>query len=621
MTLKRQLAITLLLVLMVPLAGLLVLDRLRAALLASQPAAQHSIAQVLAASLDASLIPDTSASAMPVPVQHPPHELMVDGYADDWLDWSEAGLIELDGHTRIRLASDGLYLYGLMESRSDTHHWQLWPNSSQPEAMQITTTRPGFQRARQHPDAERLLANWQVSGDRSTLEWRLPIRLLGKQWQLAAGQDAPAWRLQALLANSTLQQQLADLTPPGQRLWLVEENGWVLADSGSTDAEYPRSDWWVSWLGQHWLLGAQAPSLPTSSLQLPPPIGQPGHEWLQRGDRQLQVMSRQAVNQAPGWHLVLEAPAQLDGLLSPATLAGMGLMALLGFLLAPLGILLASHRLRQRIAKLRNTSRQAMHDPQQRLPDHGAGDELDQLSADFNRLLDTLGEQNDYLAQLGARLGHEMRTPLTAARSSLQNLAVSDAHNQHLLQRAEDNLQRLARLLQALGEARRLEDGLVQAEWIDCDIHALARNTMASAKAIDDQHRYRCIVSETPLTVHCAPDLLVLALEKLLANAREFTPADGQIRLSLHSQADQLELRLSNSASQITPGQEEKIFDNLVSLRKNNSEQPHLGLGLHIVRLVARIHGGRVHAFNTSDGVSFVIRLPLRPCPPARYQE
>lgn len=621
MTLKRQLALTLLLVLMVPLTGLLVLDRLRAALIASQPAAQHSVAQVLAASLDASLIPDTSPSATPISVQHPPHELMVDGYADDWLDWSEAGLIELDEHTQIRLASDGLYLYGLVEADGDTRHWRLWPDSSRPEAMQITSARPGFQRARQHPEAERLLANWQVSGDRSTLEWRLPMRLLGKQWQVATGLETPAWPLQALVANSALQQQLSELTPPGQRLWLVEKNGWVLAESGSAASEHPRSDWWVSWLGQHWLLGAQAPSLPSSSLQLAPPIGQPGHEWLQRGDRQLQVISRQPVPQAPGWHLVLEAPAQLDGLLSPATLVGMGLMALLGFLLAPLGILFASHRLRRRISHLRNTSRQAMQDPQQRLPDHGAGDELDQLSADFNRLLDTLGEQNDYLAQLGARLGHEMRTPLTAARSSLQNLTVSDTHNQQLLQRADDNLQRLARLLQALGEARRLEDGLEQAEWLDCDIHALARNTMASASAIDDQHRYRCIVSQAPLTVYCAPDLLVLALEKLLANAREFTPTDGQIRLSLHNQADQLELRLSNSASQIEPGQEERIFDNLVSLRKGDSEQSHLGLGLHIVRLVARIHAGHVHAFNTSDGVSFVIRLPLRPSRSTRSRE
>jgi signal transduction histidine kinase len=56
----------------------------------------------------------------------------------------------------------------------------------------------------------------------------------------------------------------------------------------------------------------------------------------------------------------------------------------------------------------------------------------------------------------------------------------------------------------------------------------------------------------------------------------------------------------------------ERLFDSLVSLREHRGNGQHLGLGLHIVRLVAEAHGGKVSARNLPDdqGVEFSIRLP-----------
>jgi signal transduction histidine kinase len=57
----------------------------------------------------------------------------------------------------------------------------------------------------------------------------------------------------------------------------------------------------------------------------------------------------------------------------------------------------------------------------------------------------------------------------------------------------------------------------------------------------------------------------------------------------------------------------DRLFDSMVSLREKKGDTPHLGLGLHIVRLVAEFHGGSVAAENlpAGDGVVFTVRLPL----------
>jgi two-component system, OmpR family, sensor histidine kinase ChvG len=53
-----------------------------------------------------------------------------------------------------------------------------------------------------------------------------------------------------------------------------------------------------------------------------------------------------------------------------------------------------------------------------------------------------------------------------------------------------------------------------------------------------------------------------------------------------------------------------KLFESMVSVRKDEGRgEPHLGLGLYIVRLVAEFHGGKVEALDREDGSGVVIRV------------
>jgi K+-sensing histidine kinase KdpD len=73
------------------------------------------------------------------------------------------------------------------------------------------------------------------------------------------------------------------------------------------------------------------------------------------------------------------------------------------------------------------------------------------------------------------------------------------------------------------------------------------------------------------------------------------------------------ELAVRNSGSTLPDDYKDRLFDSLVSVRANRDAEPHLGLGLYIVRLGVAAHDGQVSARNlpAGAGVEFLIRLPV----------
>ena len=104
----------------------------------------------------------------------------------------------------------------------------------------------------------------------------------------------------------------------------------------------------------------------------------------------------------------------------------------------------------------------------------------------------------------------------------------------------------------------------------------------------------------------------------MFANACSFTPADGWIALSLQPVADGALVRVANSGPLLPAAMQERLFDSLVSLRGRDHRgdgAPHLGFGLHVVRLVAQRHGGHARCANLPGGDGVEFRLILRGIP------
>jgi dedicated sortase system histidine kinase len=295
---------------------------------------------------------------------------------------------------------------------------------------------------------------------------------------------------------------------------------------------------------------------------------------------------------------------------------------LLMFLLVSIVLLLFASHIAGRVARLRNEAEEAIDangHVRQLVAGSRAGDELGDLSRSFSQLLERLAQYHDYLEQLGSRLSHEFRTPITVVRSSLDNLKM-----QHLppdaavyVQRAEEGVARLSAMLSRMSEARRIEAALREGERVWYDPGGVVAGSVEGYRGAYPGTDFETDFTSEVLQVHGSPELLAQALDKLAANAVSFAAPGTPVRVSLKREGGQAVIDFDNSGPQLPAGHTARLFDSMVSLRETSGEaqEPHLGLGLFIVRLVAEFHGGSVAGRNRTDGTGVVmsLRLPVMP--------
>ncbi|MEJ2442187.1 MAG: proteobacterial dedicated sortase system histidine kinase [Exilibacterium sp.] len=300
---------------------------------------------------------------------------------------------------------------------------------------------------------------------------------------------------------------------------------------------------------------------------------------------------------------------------------------LLATAVAGVGLLAYASWLSWRIRRLSRAADTAISEDGKILghfPGSRARDEVGDLARSYSQLLARLKEYTEYLKTLSSKLSHELRTPLAVVRSSLDNLEHERLQEQAqvYVERAREGASRLSGILTAMSAASRVEQSIKGAEMELFPLDQLLREVTAAYKDIYPQQlRLTTPGTDSDYTVFGSPELIVQMLDKLVDNAADFCPADGYIQLSLAQAQREICLRVSNDGPLLPQRMQGQLFDSLVSIRdrknapdgaKTGPEKAHLGLGLHIVRLIVDCHNGRVSARNRRDGsgVTFEIVLP-----------
>jgi dedicated sortase system histidine kinase len=290
-------------------------------------------------------------------------------------------------------------------------------------------------------------------------------------------------------------------------------------------------------------------------------------------------------------------------------------VTLIAFLAGGLVLLAFASRLSTRLSRLRDEAEAAI-DSQGRvrklLAGSSARDELGDLSRSFSTVLERLAQYNRYLESMSGRLSHELRTPIAVVRSSLENLRLERLPEDAAvyLERANDGLKRLDTLLTRMSEATRLEQAVRETPRERFD----ARDVVKGCAYAYPQKRIEIDLPDAPVTIKGAADLYAQMLDKLVSNAVDFATGDEAIRVRLEARAGEAILTVSNRGPRLPEAMAGKLFDSMVSVRPSNgSKEPHLGLGLYIVRLVAEYHGGTAQALDREDGSGVVlkVRCPL----------
>ncbi len=247
-------------------------------------------------------------------------------------------------------------------------------------------------------------------------------------------------------------------------------------------------------------------------------------------------------------------------------------------------------------------------------PETQARDELGDVARSFATLLSRLDEYTQYLRTLAGKLAHEIRTPLTIVRSSLDNLEseqVSPAARAYL-DRARQGSERLGAILLAMGAASRVEESIGGAERLRFDLVAVLASAVAAYRGAFADRTFLFESAAGALTLEGSPDLIVQMLDKLIDNAVDFSPTGSAITVRLRAEADATIIEVDNPGPPLPPHIEGRLFESLWQSRAGTDRRPHFGLGLYIVRLIAAFHGGEATAANLPDGggARIAVRLP-----------
>lgn len=274
------------------------------------------------------------------------------------------------------------------------------------------------------------------------------------------------------------------------------------------------------------------------------------------------------------------------------------------------GYLLYAALLAWRIKKLNRSLQHALDEQgiiHTTLPAANDNDEIGDLSKGMSRLLKRINDYTDYLKQLGGRLSHEMKTPISIVQSSLENIIMQQPDNP-FAQRAINANHRLKFILNQLSALSRLKQAIGQAEKQPTNLSQL---TAELGQAYAQQcPRITTKIHSPDIQLNAVPELIAQMLDKLIHNAQTHSQEHDQILIELQQTTAQITLTVFNSGSELDPEHQHKIFDSLASFRNQKSTQPHLGLGLHIAKLIAEYHQADITAENQATpqpGVTFTI--------------
>ncbi|MEM7407789.1 MAG: ATP-binding protein, partial [Pseudomonadota bacterium] len=486
--------------------------------------------------------------------------------------------------------------------------------------------------------------------DGVTLELRLPRRLLGPRLGLGVN-DQPRFGLPRIASTHPAEAPLGLLVQPseaiarviqalgrttGRRVWILDRHGRVLARGGSLWR--PRESRLHPWLS--FAFGSRGRAElgdtgPVDRLESPAisaaATGEVVSQWEPSIDGEQLIVSvahpiwSQTEVAGVVWVEESSVPIQLarnDALLQ------LLLVTLVVFVLAAAAIAWFASSLSRRLNRLRDNALGAI-DAHGRVVGsietvHGR-DEIGALAQTFASLLDRLNGYNHYLERLASRLSHELRTPLAVIRSSLDNLELDprpEAATEYL-QRARSGIHRLQVILTRMSEASRIEETVRASEPEHFDLAGMLAASIAGYVGVWPDHKLVLLPGLDSAPMTGTPDLLAQMLDKLAANATDFAAPGTPVEFALEAHRDEhgqpgFRITVTNHGARLPEDLGNRLFESMVSSRARSDRtdaEPHLGLGLYIVRLIVEHHRGTIRALQLSDpdAVSFEVWLPAEP--------
>jgi signal transduction histidine kinase len=254
---------------------------------------------------------------------------------------------------------------------------------------------------------------------------------------------------------------------------------------------------------------------------------------------------------------------------------------------------LVTHMLKP-LARVANDLKVRGADSLQPVPPDGLPDEVVPLVASLNAMLERLGHAFDGQRAFVADAAHELRSPLTALKlqAQLVRRASDDAARAAALDALVAGVDRATRLVEQLLTLARQEPGSAGPAKQTVVLAPLARQVLADAAPLAQARGSALELSaDEQATVHGDAAALAVLLRNLVDNALRYTPAGGEVQVTIAREPDgAVRLAVDDSGPGIPAAERERVFERFVR-GSSAAQESGSGLGLAIVRSIAWRHG------------------------------
>lgn len=300
-----------------------------------------------------------------------------------------------------------------------------------------------------------------------------------------------------------------------------------------------------------------------------------------------------------------------------ATLLWSGLVALgIGLL----GGTVMSRNMLRRVEQVNRTAERVIAgNLSDRVPRRGTNDEFDQLAANLNGMLDQIERLMSAMREVTDNVAHDLKTPLARLRARLE-LALLGPEDPcarcDAIRAAIDEADRLLATFNALLSIAEAEAGAGERTDEPLDLGEIARAVVELYEPLAEEKGFALRLDSAPGTmIRGDRHLLSQALANLLDNALKYGAPDhgrGEVAIWVREEGGRATIEVADRGPGIRDEDRESVFDRFVRLEPSRST-PGNGLGLSLVRAVARRHTAIVTLGDNTPGLRVRIEFPVWP--------
>jgi len=257
-------------------------------------------------------------------------------------------------------------------------------------------------------------------------------------------------------------------------------------------------------------------------------------------------------------------------------------------------------------------------------------DEIGRLANALNSLLSRLETSFAALRRFVADASHELKTPLTVMRAGVERALTDQRAAPEALVPLEETLvavRHMTELVDVLLTLARVDEGRMELHREPVDLAAVLHEVHETGQILGEDAgvQVHLDVPAGPVMVDADHGRLRQMVMNLVTNAVKYTPAGGQVWLTLAGTPASASIIVRDTGIGIAPGDVGRVFDRFWRAdmaRSRTGERPGFGLGLAIAKWVAEAHGGSIGLTSRPGrGSTFTVTLPRVPGVPAAVME